>query len=186
MAQSARHHGAGKVRHIAAARRQLHAQAENSARIVKADFPIGAEIVPLAGDDHIVVAVQPQLHGPLRFMGADCGYRSDDRGLAFLAAKPAAHAPHFGSDGGLRHAQHQSDMLLHFGWVLRRGPDMPLPTLLRDRHGDIRLQIEMILPANFKRAFQSVARRCQRALRIAENQMLRRADIALRRKGFVQ
>ena len=65
----------------------IELDALDAAVVVEADIVVDAEIVPLAGQDHVVVAVEPQLHRPpglLRQQRRDDG---DQRGLRFLAAE---------------------------------------------------------------------------------------------------
>ena len=72
----------------------------------------------LAGQQHIDIPRQPQFH---RFAGAECQQRrhaSDQRGVAFLAAERAAHAPHLHRYGGERQARQPRHDMLHLRRVL--------------------------------------------------------------------
>ena len=119
MADGARHNRRREISNIAAARGEAHAQARHGALLVEAHLPVGAKIMALAGDDHIVIPVQPQLYRTLCLARANRRDARDDGGLTFLAAKGAAHAAHFRCHRRLRRAEHKRNMLLHFAWMLR-------------------------------------------------------------------
>ena len=57
-----------------------------------------AEIMPLAGDDHIVIAVIAHLAGPSRRPRGDGAGHGQRVPLTFLAAEAAAHAPRLDAD----------------------------------------------------------------------------------------
>jgi len=100
-------------------------------------------------------------------VGADRGDGGDDRRLALLAAEAAAHAAHFRRDGGLRHAEHERDVLRHFGRVLGRGPHVPLPFVERRGDRDVGFEIEMILAADRHRTANAARRGIKRRLQVA-------------------
>jgi hypothetical protein len=79
-----------------------------------ADF----DVMALAGDDHVVVAVITHLAGFAG--GVGCQGTGDGEGIAlgFLAAKTTAHPPHFDPDGGHWQVQGMGDLVLDLGRVL--------------------------------------------------------------------
>jgi hypothetical protein len=62
--------------------------------IVIADIVIDHEVMPLAGGDHVVVAVGTDFHWFAELFGGNRRNRRELVGLGFLAAEAAAHAPH--------------------------------------------------------------------------------------------
>ena len=94
--------------------------------------PVGdAEIMALAGDRHVIVAVITHLAGRARVPRRDGAGDGRGIGLTFLTAKSAAHAPGFhphrmhGPAKGLGH------LVLDFARMLRRGVDHHVAPLLR-------------------------------------------------------
>ena len=143
-----------QVRRVAAAGEVLDRVAPDAPLLVEADPPVAAEVVALAGEDEIVVAVEPQLAGPA---GDARGERRDGRPLrrlALLAAEAAAHAAGLAGDVGVRDAEHAGDDMLHLGRMLRRGIDVDVAVLARDGERDLALEIEMLLPADAELALE--------------------------------
>jgi hypothetical protein len=103
---------------MAAARRELHVEAQNIALTVEADFIVGAEVMALAGHRHVAVAVEPDLAGALRDVRGERGHRRPLRRLALLAAEGAAHAPHFDGHGCLPNVEKVRHDMLHLARVL--------------------------------------------------------------------
>ena len=149
-----------QIGRVAAAGEVLDLVACDASVIVEADPPIGAEIVPLAGKDEIVVTVEPHLAGPAGHARRKRRERRPLRRLAFLAAEGAAHAADLAADIGIRHAEHARDDMLDLGRMLRRGIDVHRPVLARDGERDLALKIEMLLAADPERALEPV--RCGR------------------------
>jgi hypothetical protein len=54
--------------------------------------------VPLTGHDHVIVTIETQFAGPAGFVGSECRNATNQRSLALLAAKCAAHPPTNHSD----------------------------------------------------------------------------------------
>src|SRR3546814_8738990 len=67
-------HGAGQVSRPAAAPGQQQIVTQNAAVMIEADIVAHQEIMALTGDDHVLVAVEPQLDRLLRLMRKDLGY----------------------------------------------------------------------------------------------------------------
>ena len=64
---------------------------EKAARI-ESHVVVRHEVVTLAGDDHVCIPVQPKFHRASCFTRQHRCSRRDERRLALLATKPAAHA----------------------------------------------------------------------------------------------
>jgi len=117
--------------------------------VVIAHIIVNAEIVALAGDYHIVVAVIAHLAG---MSGQRCPDRTGHRkrvSLAFLAPKPTAHPADFHPHRMHRFADGMGNLVLYLGWVLGRGMDNHVPPFLRQGQCGLTLKIEMLLPAHF-------------------------------------
>ena len=94
----------GQVRRIAAARRHLGLEREDDAVRVEADRVVRDEIVALAGEAHVVVAVEADLARLAGHARAERRDRGPLRSLRFLAAERAAHAAHLDRDRARREA----------------------------------------------------------------------------------
>ena len=114
----------------------------------EADVVVDAEVVALAGHDHVVVAVEPHLARPPGLPRAERGERRPLRRLALLAAEAAAHAPHLDGDRVVVEAEHMGDDVLHLGRVLGRGMDEHVAVLAGDGERDLAFEVEMLLPAD--------------------------------------
>ena len=131
------------------------------------------------GDDHVLVAREPQLRrqaGRARQHGGD---GRDDGRLALLAAERAAHPPDLDGDRVGRHAECVRDAMLHLGRVLGRGIDQHVGVFLRHGERDLAFEVEMILPAAARLAGDPVRRGGDRSRRVAPLHRLRFGDIAL-------
>ncbi len=96
---------AGKIGGKAAARREHEVDAVDVALVVEADLVVDDEIVPLAGGDHVVVTVGPDLDGAAMLLRGDRRKRCELVALRFLAAEAAAHAADLDGHGIRRHAK---------------------------------------------------------------------------------
>ena len=133
---------------------------------IGADLVGNAEIMPFASNGHVVVAVVAHLAGPgggLRHHRTGDGQRVS---LAFLAAKPPAHAPHFHPHVMQRQPQRMGHLVLDLAGVLGRAMHHH-PALGGLRQCRLTLQIEMLLPTNLDRALHPVHRPRQRRRHIA-------------------
>src|SRR5439155_664086 len=81
----------------AAGKGEFHA--EDAAVAVEADLVVGDEVVTLAGDQHVVVAVGPKLHGTAELLREQRGDAGEQARLAFLAAESASHPAAVDDDG---------------------------------------------------------------------------------------
>ena len=142
-------------------------EAGDAPGVVKAHVPFVGEGVALAGDHEVVVAVQAQLDGPAELVRRQRRPHGQVAGLRFLAAKAAAHAPALHAHRVAVDAQRMRHPVLDLSGVLGAGVDQPLPLFLRQGIGDLTLQIEMLLPADFQTPLQAVRRLRQRLGRVA-------------------
>ncbi len=150
-------HDAGrKIRRAAAARVQRHVVAGDHAMIVVTDAPIGAEIMALAGQRKIVVAIEANLARTSRRARAERGNRRPGAGLTFLAAESAAHAPRLDRDERVRNAENAGDNVLRLGRVLRRGVHRHFVAFAGHGERSLAFEIEMFLPADFELAGELV------------------------------
>ena len=83
-----------------------------------AQIIIDAEIMPLARDDHVVIAVVAHFTGLAGQPGGHGTGHGQSVTLGFLAAKPAAHPTHFGPDGMHWQANRIGDFMLYFSGML--------------------------------------------------------------------
>ena len=90
---------AGEIGRETAARGEHEVDAVDVALIVEADLVVDDEVVALAGRDHVVVAVRPDLDGDAVLLRGDCGKCRELVALRLLAAEAAAHAPDLYGDG---------------------------------------------------------------------------------------
>ena len=148
--------GQGQVHRPAAAGVMGEIHPQQPPAVVKSRIIVDAEIVPFAGDDHVVVSVITHLAGSPRRPGSDSAGHSQRIALRLLAAKAAAHAPHFNPHGVHRHTQRLGNLMLNFRRVLRAGMDGHVAALLRQSEGDLTLQIKMLLPAHIDPALHAV------------------------------
>ena len=114
--------------------------------------------MPLAGHDHVVVAVDADLGGTAGANGDQGGGSGEQGRLALLAAEASTHAADFHRDGVIAHAQHLGDIVLHLGGMLGRGPDMDVAVLARRGERDLAFEIEMVLAADDQPPFQDMRR----------------------------
>src|SRR5258708_29971134 len=108
-----------KIRGTTAARVERNFVPSDNALVVEAHSPIGAEIVALAGQCEVVVAIEADL---ARFSCSSRGKRGDRRpsaGLAFLTAEAPAHSTRLDRHEGVRYSQDAGDDVLRLGRILR-------------------------------------------------------------------
>ena len=166
--------GSGQVRGYAAAPGQFEIDAGDAAVVVESDVVVDDEVVSLAGHDHVVVAIEPQLArapGLVRHQRRDAG---DQRRLRLLAAEGATHAAAYDDNILRRAAGRMRDHALHFVRVLRRAVDEQAAVLLRQRHRDVALEIELVLAAAAYAPRQAIRRLFKCGGRIPARQFFRR------------
>ncbi len=173
-------HGRRQVQRVAAARRHGEREREDAAPGVEADVVVGEEFVALAGDDHVVVAIEAQLDGPAAAHGGDGRGACQERGLAFLAAETPAHAAAMDADlvrvapEGVRHE------VLHLAGMLRRAHHEHAAIFLRQGDRDLALEVEVVLAAQLEHALQALRRARQAWQRLAAHDRVRGRDEARR------
>ena len=125
--------------------------------VIETDFELREKWMPMAGERHVLVAIETHAHRPSRVMCRQRGERGGRGGLRFLAAETAAHARHLHDDFVRGQMQNMRDDLLHFGRMLRGGSheDRAILAALGPRR--LRFQIKMFLSAKFKFAFDESA-----------------------------
>ena len=109
-----------EISRVATARREHHVERGDTAVSIEAGRVVGAEVMPLAGHGHVVVAVEPQLAGPAGDARRERCQCRPLGGLGFLAAEGTTHAPHFHRHGRRREMQHVSDDGLQLARMLGR------------------------------------------------------------------
>ena len=179
VAQRAPHHRGREVGDVPRPRGEQDVEPGDPPLLVEPDLVAEQEVVPLSGDDHVVVAREPELHrqagGPRQHRG-DGG---DDGGLALLAAERAAHPPDLDGDGIGRDAERVRDAVLDLGRVLGRGIDRHVGIFLRHGERDLAFEVEMVLTAAPRLARDPVRRGGDGGRRVAPLHDLRRGDVAL-------
>ena len=162
----------GEIRRVAAAAREDEVDAEDASLVVESDLVLGDEIVPLAGQHHVVVAVDAQLHGPAGPAREECGDAREEARLAFLAAEAAAHPPALDDDVARRQIERVRDLVLHLARMLRGAVYVHRAVFPRHGVGDHPLEVELLLPADANLALEAVGRSRDRGARIAADQPL--------------
>ena len=137
-----------KVRGTAAARVERHFVTRDHALVVVSHSPIGAEIVALAGQCEIVVAIEADLARSPRQARGERRDRRPGAGLAFLAAEAAAHPAGFHGDEGVRYAEDAGDDVLRLRRILRRSVHRHLVAFAGKGERRLAFEIEMLLPAD--------------------------------------
>ena len=178
VADGARHHRAGKVGRIAGARDHRQLGAEDAAVVVEADLVLVVEAVAPAGDHEVVVAVEPQLDGPVQLPRRDRRDAREEGRLRLLAAEAAAHAPALDLDVMRLQAEALRDQVLHLARVLSRAVDKHAAVLARHGVGDLAFEIELLLAADIERVGDPVRRGVDRGARVAAGEMHRWQHIA--------
>ena len=104
----------------------------------------------LAGDQKIIVPVQPQLDRAFELVGRHRRPHRHVAGLGLLAAKTATHAPAFHPHRVIGQAQGMSHPVLHLARVLGAAVDHPLALLLGQGVGHLAFQVKVFLAAHFQ------------------------------------
>ena len=169
---------AGEVRRIAAARGEHHVHRREPAVGVEADIVVGAEIVPLAGEAHVVVAVEAEFARPPGDARGERRDRRPLRRLALLAAERAAHAAHLDGDGGVGKPEHLRDDVLQLARVLGRGVDQHV-VLAGNGERHLAFEIEVLLPADMEGAGEPARARRERRRAVALGERVVGQDVAI-------
>ena len=156
-----------EVRGAAAAGVERDLVTGDHALVVVADAPIGAEIVALACQREVVVAIEADFAwSPGQARGERCD-RRPGAGLAFLAAEAAAHAARLNGDERVRHAEDAGDDVLGLGRVLGRSVHRHLVGFAGKGERGLAFEIEMLLPADRELAFEPMRGLVDRVSRVA-------------------
>ena len=167
-------HGSGEIGREAAARRIDEIGGMDDALIIEAHFVIDEEIMPLAGDRHVVIAIGAAFHGAAELLGRERGEASEEVALRLLAAEGASHAANLHGHGVGRNAEHMRNHVLHLARMLGRGMNRDVIVFARYGKSDLAFEVEMLLTADMHRALEAPRSRTKR-----------RADIAsLEPQGF--
>ena len=145
-----------KIRGTAAARVERNFVAGDHALVVVTHSPIGAEIVALAGQCEVVIAIEADF---ARLSRPSRGERRDRRpgaGLAFLTAKAPAHPPRLHGDESVGNSKDAGDDVLRLSRVLRRSVHGHVVRFAGKGEGCLALEIEMLLTADRELALQPV------------------------------
>ena len=149
-------HRKGQILRPAATGELQKLQPQYAAGVIHTCAVGNAEIMALAGDDHIIIAVIAHFAG---LAGQTRGNRTgagQSIALTFLAAKAPAHATGFDADGMHGFANGLGDLVLNFSGVLGGGVHQHVPTFLRKRDGGLTLKVKMFLSAHVEHAFYHV------------------------------
>ena len=152
----------------------------------KPDIVIDHEIVPLAGHDHVVVAIQAQLCRASGFLRHQCGNAGKQRRLTLFAAERAAHAPAFHDHVLGLFAQRMSYFVLHFAGMLRRAVNQQVAILSGHGHGDMPLEVKLVLAAQVELSVQAVWRIAQRFLAVPPGDRFAGQDEGLLADSFLR
>jgi hypothetical protein len=155
---------------------KVRARPVSTPLVVEPDVVVDLEVMPLAGHDHVLVAIGPSLGGATGLHRDQRGGGGEQRGLGLLAAEPAAHPAHLDGDRGMRAIQHAGDQVLDLAGVLGRRPDMDVAALARNGQRHLALEIEVVLAADGQMALQPVGRSRQRGGRVAARHALAPLD----------
>ena len=153
-------------------------ESAQQALIVEADLVAEFEGMSLAGNQKVVVTVEPKLDRASEFVRRHRCPDGDMASLRFLAAKAAAHASALDAHRVAAKAQRMGDPVLDLAGVLRAGMDQPLALFLRQRQCNLTLEVKMLLAADRERAAELVRRAADRQCRITTAHEDRRQHIA--------
>src|SRR5580704_757976 len=156
-----------KIRGTTAARVERNFVTPNHALAVVTHSPIGTEIVALAGQCEVVVAIEAHFAWSTRQARSKRRDRRPSAGLAFLAAEAPAHAAGLYGDERVRYSKDAGDDVLRLGRILRRSVHRHLVRFAGKGEGRLPFEIEMLLPADRELAIQVVRGSLDRSRRVA-------------------
>ena len=102
----------------------------------------------LAGEAEVLFVAKHEPGRPARLGGDQCREQGRQCGLRLFPAEAAAHPPADADDLVQRQAQRMGDDRLNLARVLRGRMDRDLTRFAGDGEGGLRLQVEMLLPAD--------------------------------------
>ncbi len=115
-----------------------------------------AEFVTLAGDHHVIVAIITHPAGPAGQPGRDRTGACQRVSLTFLSAESSTHPAHFHPNGMHRDTKRLGNLVLDFRRMLAGAVNHHVAAFLRQRQRSLAFQVEMLLPAELKRAFHDM------------------------------
>jgi hypothetical protein len=185
MATCGSHHRGREVGAVAGVGDQVDVGSQHAAFVVIADIPAVVEAVPAAGDEEVVVTVHAHLDGPLQLQRRNSGHAGEQRRLALLATKAAAHAPALHHHAMRRPAERMRHQLLHLARVLGGAMhQQAFAAFLRHGQADLALQVELLLPAQAPLALQAVWRARELLGRLAAREVHGRQHVLAGRMGL--
>ena len=125
-------------------------QGQQLAFIVVTDGEFGQERMTLAGQHHVLIAIEAHPGRSSCHLGGQSGQRRRSGGLRFLAAESAAHARDRNDHLVGRNPEHMGNTVLHLGRVLRGTGDVHRAVFARLGIGRLHLEVKMLLPAEGK------------------------------------
>ena len=146
------------------------------ALVVEAHLVVDQEIMPLAGDRHVVIAIGPAFHGAAELLRRERGEAGEEIALGLLAAEGAPHATHLNRHGVGGNAEHMRNDVLDFARMLRRGMDRDVIVFARHGESDLTFEVEMLLAADPHRALQATRGRPKGCREIAALEPQRLGD----------
>ncbi len=144
-------------------RRQIQLQRTDPSCLIEGHIIVGFEIVALAGQHHVVVAIGAELGRPIGLSSDKRTGGGKQRGLGFLAAESAAHAPNFDGNISAAAAKQVRHEVLNLRRMLGRTQDMHCALLARRRHGDLAFEVKVLLAAHLNRALKTIWRAHKRS-----------------------
>jgi hypothetical protein len=145
-------HRIREIRGASATRRHGHPDAANAPVRVETDFVVEVEGMALARDQHVGIAIEPQLYGLAGLARAQGRDARNQRGLRLLAAETPTHATARDQHVLFRETEAMSNEMLNFADVLCGAMDVHRAVLSRDGDADLAFQVEVFLPADAQRA----------------------------------
>ena len=184
MAERARGDRAAEVGGAARARDHVDAQREEAALFVVTDGVVVVEVVALAGDGDVVVAIGAQLDRTAKSRRRQRRHAGEQRRLRLLAAEAAAHAAHLHDHAVGGDAQAVRHHLLHLARVLGGTPHLQAAVLARLGERDLAFEVEVLLAADLPSPLHAMRRRGQRRIDVATHEAHRRQHELARACGL--
>ena len=134
----------------AAADKMYELQPQDAPGIVNPGAVVDPQVMPFAGDHHVVVAIIAHPGWPPQTAGHHRAGDGKGVALAFLATKATAHAANLDTHRAHRQMKRMGHLVLHFGRVLGGRVDNHAPAFLGNRGSDLSFQVEVFLTADLE------------------------------------
>ena len=160
-------HGPGEIERPAAVGEERNLRRREQAFVVETDPKLPEKRMPLPGDHHVLVTIEPDPH---LASGPGGGERRQGRQggrLRLLPPKSAAHPRTFDHHAVHRQREHVRDDMLDFRGMLGRRADENCAVFPALRPSGVRFEIKMILSAKGEFALKSMRRFRQGSSHIA-------------------